>query len=93
MNICIKLNSLSIVFITGDSPTSVSTSTSLQHRRQISGYVNNHRSVPPITSTTPPRRSSTSEQQLISAIHRLSFSKPTTMINNDNTDVQSPTKT
>lgn len=79
-------------FFQGDSPTSGSTSTSLQHRRQISGYINNHRTVPPITSATPPRRSSTSEQQLVSAIHRLSLTKPTTMINNDNTTVQSPTK-
>jgi len=89
----IKLNFPSIVCITGDSPTSVSTSTSVQHRRQISGFVNNHRSVPPITSSTPPRRSSTSEQQLVSATHRLSLTKPTAMINNDNTSIQSPTKT
>jgi hypothetical protein len=77
---------------TGDSPTSVSTSTSAQQRRQISGYVNNHRPVPPIISATPPRRSSTSEQQLTSAVQRLSLTKVTAMINNDNRDVQSPTK-
>jgi hypothetical protein len=83
---------LSNYCFTGDSPTSVSTSISAQHRRQISGYVNNHRPVPAITSATPPRRSSTSEQQLTPAAQRLSLTKITAMINNDNTDVQSPTK-
>jgi hypothetical protein len=83
----------SIVCITEDSPTSVSTSASIQHRRQISGYVNNHRSVPSLTNATPPRRSSTSEQQLVSATHRLSLGNPITMINNDNIEIQSPTKT
>jgi hypothetical protein len=72
---------ISFILLPGDS-----TSTG-QHRRQISGFVNNHRPVPSITSSTPPRRSSTTEQQLISAIQRLSFSKPT--INND---MNSPTK-
>jgi hypothetical protein len=88
----LEIDSISIVCIQGDSITSVSTSTSLQHRRQISGFVNNHRSVPPITSTTPPRRSSTNEQQLMSATQRLSLTKPITMINHDNTTIQSPTK-
>ncbi|CAF4812567.1 unnamed protein product, partial [Rotaria socialis] len=47
-----------------------------QYRREISGFVNNHRPVPPITSSTPPRRSSTTtEQQLISVAQRPSLSK------------------
>ncbi|CAF2740586.1 unnamed protein product [Rotaria sp. Silwood2] len=76
-----------------DSVTSLSTSTSLQqHRHQISGFVNNHRLVPAVTSSIPPQKSSLNEQQLVSPTQRPSLGKPTTMINN-NTDIQSPTKT
>jgi hypothetical protein len=46
-----------------------------------------------MTSGSPPRRSSTNEQQFVPATHRLSLGKAVTMINNDNTDVQNPTKT
>ncbi|CAF3568357.1 unnamed protein product [Rotaria sp. Silwood1] len=76
-----------------DSVTSLSTSASLQqHRHQISGFVNNHRPVPAVTASIPPQKSSTSEQQFISAAQRLSLSKPTAITNNNNTDIQSPTK-
>ncbi|CAF3306701.1 unnamed protein product [Rotaria socialis] len=81
-----------------DSVTSLSISTSLpksqQHRQQISGFINNHRPVPSMTSSTPIRKSSTSEQQVASTTtHRSSVGKPTTLINHNNTDSQSPTKT
>jgi hypothetical protein len=76
-----------LFLITGDS-----ISTGQQHRREISGFVNNHRPVPPIASYTPPRRLSTTEQQLISVAQRLSLSKKTPLINNDNVEVNSPIK-
>ncbi|CAF4654823.1 unnamed protein product, partial [Rotaria socialis] len=61
-----------------------------QYRREISGFVNNHRPVPPITSSTPPRRSSTTtEQQLISVAQRPSLSKQAPIINNDNGEISS----
>lgn len=77
----------------GDSPTSASTSHSTQHRRQITGYVNNHRPVPPMTTATPPRRSSINEQPITSAAHRLSFTKKITAMNNEPIEIHSPTKT
>ncbi|CAF0775519.1 unnamed protein product, partial [Adineta ricciae] len=73
-----------------DSPT---TSNFQQNRRLISGAVNSHRSVQPLTSNTPPRRSSNSEQQILSAAQRLSLGKPTTIMNNEHADIQSPTRT
>ncbi|CAF4413258.1 unnamed protein product, partial [Rotaria magnacalcarata] len=47
-----------------------------------------------MTSSTPIRKSSTSEQQVASTTtHRSSVGKPTTLINHNNTDTQSSTKT
>ncbi|CAF4647576.1 unnamed protein product, partial [Rotaria magnacalcarata] len=64
-----------------------------QYRREISGFVNNHRPVPPITSSTPPGRSSiTTEQQLISVAQRPSLSKQAPIINNENGEISSPNK-
>ena len=82
-----------ICTFSGDSPTSASTTNSTHHRRQITGYVNNHRPVPPMTTATPPRRSSINEQPVTSAAHRLSLSKKITTMNNETTEIQSPTKT
>ncbi|UJR13826.1 hypothetical protein I4U23_000837 [Adineta vaga] len=72
-----------------DSPTSTNLQ---QNRRHISGAINSHRSVPPLTSHTPPRRSSNNEQQIFSATQRLNLGKPTTIMNNDHNNIQSPTK-
>lgn len=53
------------------------------YRREIIGYVNNHRPIPPLTSHTPPRKTSATEQQLISVAQRLSLSKQNPIINHD----------
>ena len=53
-----------------------------QHRREISGYVNNHRPVPPVTSMAPPRRASASEVQ------RLSLNKENPTINDEYVQVK-----
>ncbi len=71
-----------LLLITGDSGQ--------QHRREISGYVNNHRTVPSMTSNTPPRRSSIPEQRIISVAKRFSLNKQNLMINN--VDMNSPAK-
>ncbi|CAF0740537.1 unnamed protein product [Rotaria sp. Silwood1] len=63
-----------------------------QYRREISGFVNNHRPVPSITNSTPPGRSSTTEQQLISVAQRLSLTKQPSIISNDNGDINSLNK-
>ncbi|CAF1041957.1 unnamed protein product [Adineta steineri] len=62
------------------------------NRRHISGTVNSHRSVPPLTSSTPPRRLSNTEQQILTATHRLNLGKQIKMIDNDSIDMESPTK-
>jgi hypothetical protein len=64
------------------------------HRRQITGFINNHRSTPSMTSNVPFQRTSTSEQQLIALGHR--FNHPTTapIANaNDESDLECPTRT
>lgn len=59
-------------FIPGDSNPDQQT-----HRRQISGYVNHHRPLPPRqSSTTEPQRSSISQQNSV--------------VHNDQTDLNSP---
>ncbi|CAF0727311.1 unnamed protein product [Rotaria sordida] len=63
-----------------------------QYRREITGFVNNHRPVPPIINSTPPRKSSTTDQQLISVAQRLSLTKQPSIINNDNADINSSSK-
>jgi len=53
--------------------------------------VNNHRSIPPITSASPPRRSSITEQQTMSIPPQsLNLTKSIPIHHNDNSDVQSP---
>ncbi|CAF3881392.1 unnamed protein product [Rotaria sp. Silwood2] len=76
------------VFVQRDSISPVQQ----QYRREISGFVNNHRPVPPITNSTPQRKSSTTDQQLISVAQRLSLTKQTSIINNDNADINSSNK-
>ncbi|UJR33380.1 hypothetical protein I4U23_020828 [Adineta vaga] len=59
-----------------------------QHRREISGFVNNHRPIPSQINQTPPRKSSNIEQQLISVAKRLSLHKQY----DENIEMNSPTK-
>ncbi|CAF1260894.1 unnamed protein product [Adineta steineri] len=80
------------VFVQRDSITKDHRQQQQQHRREISGFVNNHRPVPFIPNNTPPRRQSDTEQQLISVAQRLSLSKQASIINNDNVEINSPPK-
>ena len=46
-----------------------------EHRREISGFISNHRPIPSQTNQVPVRKSSNIEQQLISVAQRLSLHK------------------
>lgn len=82
-------NSNKILFlITGDSIAA----SQQQYRREISGFVNNHRPVPSASSNTPPRRSSTTDQQQVSVVQRPSLTKQNSIINKDNVDSTISTK-
>ena len=86
----------SLVRLVEDVPKSFSPPVDQQqaHRRQISGFVNNHRPVPPMTSSTPPQRSSVTEQQLFEQNHRAHSHYSTPMANeNPESELKNSRKT
>jgi hypothetical protein len=84
---------LAFACLVEDRPTSFSPPVDQQqaHRRQISGFVNNHRPVPTMTSSTPPQRSSVTEQHLLELNHRVNLHHAPSMLNeNPEVELRSP---
>ena len=92
---------MSCFLLAGDSPsTSLAFATpKYEHRRQITGFINNHRPVPSMTSSTPPQRSSVIEPAVPSppaplptSTHRANLHNFPAMVDTNTMDRHSPAR-